>query len=92
MTFRRSGRRPGKAFDDHLEYQMAGANTVLLNDWFDSGCPTQRPSGALSSNNEGRSAAPSARSDGLDDVDGGPDGAVYIQVGGIEQDGVLGLL
>ena len=41
---------------------------------------------------EGRAAAPSARSDGLDDVDGGPDGAVYIQVGGIEQDGVFGLL
>jgi len=45
----------------------------------------------LSSYSEGRSAAPSARSDGLDDVDGGPDCRVYIQVGGIEQDGVVRL-
>src|SRR5579885_2177628 len=41
--------------------------------------------GLMSSNNEGRSAAPSARSGGLDDVDGGPDGAGYIHIGGIEQ-------
>ena|GEM_PF-4027958 len=45
----------------------------------------------MSSYSEGRSAAPSARSDGLDDVDGGPDCRVYIQVGGIEQDGVVRL-
>ena len=32
-----------------------------------------------------RSAALSARSDGLDDVDGGPECGVYIQMRGIEQ-------
>src|SRR5579885_3715888 len=41
--------------------------------------------GLMSSNNEGRSAAPSARSGGLDDVDGGPDGGGYIHIGCIEQ-------
>src|SRR5262249_28163314 len=34
---------------------------------------------------EGWSATPSARSGGLDDVDGGPDGRVYIQMCRIEQ-------
>jgi hypothetical protein len=42
----------------------------------------------LSSNNEGRSAAPSARSDGLDDVDGGPDGGVYSETTAQRQGGV----
>src|SRR6185437_2461279 len=53
---------------------------------------TQRPSGALSSNNERRLSAPSARSDGLDDVDGGPDCRVYTQMGGIQQVRVRGRL
>ena len=39
----------------------------------------------MSSNNEGQLAAPSARSGGLDDVDGSPDDGVYIQTRGIEQ-------
>jgi hypothetical protein len=71
---------------------MAGAMTVLLERWFRSGRLTQSyRAGLLSSNNEGRSAAPSARSGGLDDVDGGPDGRVYIQMRGIEQVCILGL-
>src|SRR5690606_19629954 len=45
----------------------------------------RRASGAWSSNSEGRSATPSARSDSFDDIDGGPDCRVYIQTGGIEQ-------
>ncbi len=31
-----------------------------------------------------------ARSDGLDDVDGGPDAAFYIQIGIIQQVGIRG--
>src|SRR4029078_13591092 len=41
--------------------------------------------GSLSSKHEGWSATPSARPAGLDDVDGGPDGRVYIQMCRIEQ-------
>ena len=68
------------------ESRMAGAMTVLSDDWFRSGRLTaMATSGALSSNNEGRSAAPSARSGSLDDVDGGPDDGGYIHIGGIEQ-------
>src|SRR5215217_3022006 len=38
-----------------------------------------------SSNNEARSAATSACSSGFDDIDGGPECAVYIQMRGIQQ-------
>jgi len=55
------------------------------NDGFDQAALRRGANGALSSNIEGRSAAPSARSGCLDDVDGGPDGGVYIQMRGIEQ-------
>ena len=55
------------------------------NDGFDQAALRRDASGALSSNNEGRSVAPSARSGGLDDVDSGPDGRVYIQMRSIEQ-------
>jgi hypothetical protein len=38
------------------------------------------------SSNDGRGSNPlPARSDGLDNVDGGPDAAFYIQIGVIEQ-------
>jgi hypothetical protein len=58
---------------------MAGAKTVLSERLNLSGRASRRgSSGALSSNNEGQLTAPSARSGGLDDVDGGPDGRVYI--------------
>ena len=42
-------------------------------------------SGAFVLQHEGRSTAPSARSGGLNDVDSGPDGRVYIQMCRIEQ-------
>src|SRR5581483_4099605 len=64
---------------------MAGANTVLLNDGSVQAAVRRGASGALSSNSEGRSAAPSARSGSLDDVDGGPDGGGYIHIRRIEQ-------
>jgi hypothetical protein len=70
---------------------MAGAKTVLLNDGFDQAALRRDASGALSSNSEGRLSRPSARSGGLDDVDGGPDGRVYIQMRGIEQVRIRGL-
>jgi hypothetical protein len=46
--------------------------------------PRYRPqrAGAGSSSNDGRGLTPrTARSDGLDNVDGGPDAAFYIQLG-----------
>jgi hypothetical protein len=54
--------------------------------------PEEAARDGLSSNSEGRLSRPSARSDGLDNVDGGPDGCVYTQMGGIEQVRVRGLL
>ena len=50
-----------------------------------SGHLTQRHERGFVLQHEGRSTAPSARSGSLDDVDGGPDGRVYIQMRGIEQ-------
>src|SRR6185312_8273215 len=67
------------------ESRRAGAKTVLMNEGSIQAALRRGASGALSSNNEGRSVAPSARSGGLDDVDGGPDGGGYIHFGGIEQ-------
>ena len=63
----------------------AGANTVRSERWVRVRPLRRGANGALSSNNEGRLTAPSARSGGLDDVDSGPDCGVYIQMGGIEQ-------
>ena len=49
-----------------------------------------RPRSGLSSNDgEGSNLTP-ARSDGLDNVDGGPDAAFYIQMGVIEQVSIFG--
>src|SRR5215813_12898543 len=54
--------------------------------WFKSDPPTgSRCELGLSSNTKEWSATPSARSDGFDNVDGGPDCRVYIQMRGIEQ-------
>ena len=45
------------------------------------------------SSNDGRGSNPlPARSDGLDDVDGGPDAGFYIQIGVIEQVSIRGRL
>ena len=52
----------------------------------------KRRRSGLSSNDEGRLSRPSARSDGLDDVDGGPDSGVYIQMRRIQQDRILRLV
>jgi hypothetical protein len=60
-------------------------NTVLSERWFDQARFTQRLERGFVLQHETRSTALSARSGGLDDVDGGPDGRVYIQMCGIEQ-------
>src|SRR6476660_4115793 len=60
-------------------------NTVLSERWFGQARFTQRLERDFVLQHEGRSAAPSARSGGLDDVDGSPDGRVYIQMRRIEQ-------
>ena len=60
-------------------------NTVLSERWFDQARFTQRLERGFVLQHEGRLATPSARSGSLDDVDGGPDGRVYIQMCGIEQ-------
>jgi hypothetical protein len=57
---------------------MAGANTVLVERLSGQARLTQRLERGFVLQHEGRSTAPSARSGGLDDVDGGPDGRVYI--------------
>ena len=45
----------------------------------------RRRTGGTSNNENAVSTALSARSDGLDDGDGGPERRVYTQMGGIEQ-------
>ncbi len=57
---------------------MAGADTVLVERLSGQARLTQRLERGFVLQHEGRSTAPSARSGGLDDVDGGPDGRVYI--------------
>src|SRR4029450_13494239 len=49
--------------------------------------PTFKAWSGLSSNDGTGSNPRPARSDSLDNVDGGPDAALYIQMGGIEQVG-----
>src|SRR5262249_21132028 len=58
---------------------------VLSERWFGQARFTQRLERGFVLQHEGWSATPSARSGGLDDVDGGPDGRVYIQMCRIEQ-------
>ena len=83
---KRAGRSSRKSYGGPGNPPMAGAMTVLSGTMVSVRLPyAETRAGLLSSNNEGRSAAPSARSGGLDDVDGGPDGAGYIHIGGIEQ-------
>ncbi len=60
------------------EIRIAGANTVLVERLSGQARLTQRLERGFVLQHEGRSTAPSARSGGLDDVDGGPDGRVYI--------------
>ena len=71
---------------------MAGANTVLSERLsFGQARFTQRLERGFVLQQRGALIAPSARSGGLDDVDGGPNCRVYIQMRGIEQVRVLGL-
>ena len=66
----------GKTFGDHPKRRMAGANAVRSQRLSGSGAPNAKHlSGALSSNIEGRLIAPSARSECLDESDGGPNAA-----------------
>ena len=58
---------------------------MLSERWFYQARVTQRLERDFVLQDEGWSATPSARSASLDDVDGGPDGRVYIQMRGIEQ-------
>jgi hypothetical protein len=58
---------------------------VLSERWFDQARFTQRLERDFVLQQRGALFAPSARSGGLDDVDGGPDGRVYIQMRRIEQ-------
>jgi len=67
------------------EIRMAGANTVLVERLSGRGAPYAEARAGLCPPTRGALIAPSARSGSLDDVDGGPDGRVYIQMRGIEQ-------
>ena len=67
------------------ESRTAGAKTVLSERWFGQARFTLRLERGFVLQHEGWSATPSARPADLDDVDGGPDGRVYIQMCRIEQ-------
>jgi len=67
------------------ESRTAGAKTVLSERWVGQARFTLRLERGFVLQHEGWSATPSARPAGLDDVDGGPDGRVYIQMCRIEQ-------
>ena len=67
------------------ESRTAGAKTVLSERWFDQARFTLRLERGFVLQHEGWSATPSARPASLDDVDGGPDGRVYIQMCRVEQ-------
>ena len=90
MAFEKRGPKAPQDLRQPPQVGMAGANTVLLNDGFGQAALRRDASGAFSSNSEGRSAAPSARSGGLDDVDGSPDDGGYIHIRRIEQVRVRG--
>src|SRR6266508_348269 len=66
--------------------QRPGAMTGRSKRWFKSGAPRKkRVRAGFSSMTGARSAAPPARPDGFDNVDGGPERGVYIQMRGVEQ-------
>jgi hypothetical protein len=67
------------------ESRLAGAKTVLSERWFDRARFTLRLERGFVLQQRGALLAPSARPAGLDDVDGGPDCRVYIQMRCIEQ-------
>lgn len=65
---------------------------VLSERWFDRTRFTLRLERGFVLQQRGALFAPSARPAGLDDVDGGPDCRVYIQMRGIEQVRIRGAL
>ena len=85
MAFQMRGPKVPQTNGDPRNPGWPALNTVLSERWFDQARFTQRLERGFVLQHEGRLTAPSARSGGLDDVDGGPDGRVYIQMRGIEQ-------
>ncbi len=76
----RTGQRPRKTFDTAAKRRAGAMMPFERNDdcfvQKDVSKASGRGDGAgCSSNDEGRLSRPSARSDGLDNIDGGPDGA-----------------
>ena len=85
MAFQMRGPKIPQTNGDPRNPGWPALKTVLSERWFDQARFTQRLERGFVLQHEGRSTAPSARSGGLDDVDDGPDGRVYIQMRGIEQ-------
>ena len=69
--------------------RLAGAINRAFGTMVRPGCLTQRRERGFVLQQRGALIAPSARSGGLDDVDGSPDCRVYIQMCRIEQVRVL---
>jgi hypothetical protein len=84
MAFQMHGPKVPQTTGDLRESRPA-LNIVLSERWFYQARVTQRLERGFVLQHEGWSATLSARSASLDDVDGGPDGRVYIQMRGIEQ-------
>ena len=84
MAFQTPGRRPRRP-TAASGIPDGRRKTVLSERWFGQARFTLRLERGFVLQHEGWSATPSARPDGLDDVDGGPDGRVYIQMCRIEQ-------
>jgi hypothetical protein len=78
MAFRMRGPKVPQTNGGFPNPGRPALNTVLSERWFDQARVTQRLERGFVLQHEGWSATPSARPAGLDDVDGGPDGRVYI--------------
>ena len=88
--FERAGRKPCKRAFGTADASAARRITERSKRWFRFGRAVTNAVGAgSSSTTKARSAALPACSDGFDDVDGGPECGVYIQMRGIEQVRIL---
>ena len=85
MAFQRHRPKVPQTNGDSGNPGRPALNTVLSERWFYQARITQRLERDFVLQHEGWSATPSARSASLDDVDGGLDGCVYIQMRCIEQ-------
>ena len=85
MAFQRQRPKVPQTNGDLRNPGRPALNTVLSERWFYQARITQRLERDFVLQHEGWSATPSARSASLDDVDGGPDCCVYIQMRCIEQ-------